>query len=77
MAVIIDVISSNLWRSLEQAVMSCLMVMLSVMPPVRSARPSSNEPYLRASYEPCNLQKNLKKLVLCRNFDVIIRFVEL
>lgn len=50
-----DVISSSLLSMRPQVVGSCRMLTLSVMPPVRSARPSRSVPYFSASYDPCNL----------------------
>ena len=51
-----DVISSSLLSMRPQVVGSCLMLILSVMPPVRSARPSRRVPYFSASYDPCSLK---------------------
>jgi len=53
-----DVISSNLLSMRPQVVGSCLMLILSVMPPVRSARPSRRVPYFSASYDPCSLKEH-------------------
>lgn len=54
--VTMEVISRRVVSRRPQVVGSCLMATLSVMPPVRSARPSSSEPYFSASYEPCSLK---------------------
>jgi hypothetical protein len=55
-----DVISSSLLSMRPHVVGSCRMLMLSVMPPVRSARPSSSVPYFSASYDPCNLHTDIR-----------------
>lgn len=59
MAVTMEVMSRSLWSNLcrRQAVASCFIGIFSVIPPVRSASPSRSDPYLRASYDPCNLQE--------------------
>ena len=41
---------------------SAAMPILSVTPPVKSDRPSKVDPYLRASYEPCNLSPQKKTI---------------
>lgn len=53
--VINEVISSSLLSMRPHVVGSCRMLMLSVIPPVRSARPSKRVPYFSASYDPCSL----------------------
>ena len=74
MHVTIVVISTRLFNNRKHAVRSWGTGIDSDTPPVKSANPSRNVPYFNASYDPCNLCKIYKKIVMVKVVPLDIHY---